>query len=271
MNNYYIPIIGTISSGKSTFFNSLLGVDLLQVGTLTTTKFVCLIKNSNRTSFYHVVPQREKNTIIFLKEGEEFEDKNVIKSKIEEINKDLSNKKIDKNNVFYILEMPIRITEYNKLFEKCYFMDIPGLNESNNSYIEIVFSLFHTDEILFEIIIFDSQSFNSDSNLNIFKQLENKKCLKKEKNMYILNKIDLCKDDEKTVINKFKQYFYKTYEDDKNKDKLKINIYKNYILPINSLLLGSEIKAENDYASFLILELFNYIDFKKNNEVGDLF
>lgn len=271
-NYYYIPIIGTISSGKSTFLNSLLGFDLLQIGSITTTKFTCLIKNSNKTSFYHVVPKREKNTIIFLKRGEEFKDKNEIKIKIEEINKDLSNKKLDKNNIFYILETPIRIAEYNKLFEQCYFMDIPGLNESNNSYIEIVFPLFHIDEILFEIIIFDSQSFNSDSILNIFKQLENKKCLKKEKNIYILNKIDLCNDNEKTVINKFKQYFYKTYEDDKNKDKLKINIYKNYFIPINSLLLGSEIKAENDYASFLILELFNYIDFKKTNEdIGTFF
>ena len=271
MCDYYIPIIGTISAGKTTFLNSLLGFDLLQVGSITTTKFVCLIKNSSKTSFYHVIPRREKNDIIFPKEGEEIEDEKEIKIKIEKINKDLSNKKLDKNNIFYILETPIKITEYNKLFEKCYFMDIPGLNESNNSYIEIVFSLFHTEEILFEIIIFDSQSFNSDSNLNIFKQLENKKCLKKEKNIYILNKIDLCDDNEKIVINKFKQYFYKTYEDDKNKDKLKINIYKNYFLPINSLLLGSEIKAENDYTSFLILELFNYIDFKKNNEVGDLF
>ena len=30
MNNYFIPIIGTISAGKTTFFNSLLGLDILE-------------------------------------------------------------------------------------------------------------------------------------------------------------------------------------------------------------------------------------------------
>ena len=44
----FIPIIGTISSGKSTFLQGLLGLNVLEVGSTTTTKFVCLINNSDQ-------------------------------------------------------------------------------------------------------------------------------------------------------------------------------------------------------------------------------
>ena len=40
-----IPIIGIISSGKSTFLQSLVNSDILESGGTTTTKFLCLIKN----------------------------------------------------------------------------------------------------------------------------------------------------------------------------------------------------------------------------------
>ena len=54
-----IPIIGTISSGKSTFLKALLGTNVLQVGSTTTTKFVCLIKNSEDIKFYKVNLSRD--------------------------------------------------------------------------------------------------------------------------------------------------------------------------------------------------------------------
>lgn len=44
MNEKYIPIIGEISAGKSTFLKSFLGIEVLQTGAVTTTKFVCLNK-----------------------------------------------------------------------------------------------------------------------------------------------------------------------------------------------------------------------------------
>ena len=269
MNNYFIPIIGTISAGKTTFFNSLLGLDILETGCSTTTKFVCLIKNSDKLSFYHVIPKKEEN-ISFIKEGEEIIEEKDIKEKIKKLNEDLSSKIIDKNDIFYILETPIKNIENNFLLENCYFMDIPGLNESNNSYIENIFSLFNPNDILFEIMIFDSNYFKSNSVLKIINQLEKKKCLKKEKNIFILNKIDLCEEKKDKVISQFKQHFYQTYEDDKNQDSLKININNNYFIPINSLLLGSEIKADNDFTSFLLLELFNYIELN-NGDITTFF
>ena len=108
MERKFIPIIGTISSGKSTFLDSFLGIELLQTGILTTTKFVCIIKYSTKTSFYHVIPKRE-NYIVFSKQGKEISDENEIKMKIEKINEDLDKKKATtKDDLFYMLETPIK-------------------------------------------------------------------------------------------------------------------------------------------------------------------
>ena len=50
MKKKFIPIIGTISAGKSTFLQALLGTNVFETGT-TTTKFICLIKNSDKPNF----------------------------------------------------------------------------------------------------------------------------------------------------------------------------------------------------------------------------
>ena len=99
MNKKYIPIIGTISAGKSTFLKAFLGISMLQTGASTTTRFVCLIKNSDKICFYHVVP-KTSNGIEFCKDGEEIIDEEQIKLKIEDINKILSNKKGTKDEIF---------------------------------------------------------------------------------------------------------------------------------------------------------------------------
>ena len=173
MKNYYIPIIGTISAGKSTLLKGLLGINALQSGVSTTTRFICLIKNKEETTFYHVIPQKEK-TIYFKKDGEETKGEENIKERIKKINQDLSNRKGTKDDIFYMLETPIKNIENIPLLEFCYFMDIPGLNENMSSYIEIVFSLITINDILFEIIVFDSTSIGSDNIVNIFKDLDKK-------------------------------------------------------------------------------------------------
>ena len=217
MKKYFIPIIGTISAGKSTFLKALLGINVLQSGATTTTKFICLIKNNVDTKFYHVIPKKDK-TIYFEKEGEETKNEEGIKERIKKINEDLSNKKGTKDDIFYMLETPIKNIENLPLLEKCYFMDVPGLNENMSSYIEIVFSLITSEDIIFEIMVFDSTSIGSDNIINIFKDLESKKCLKKDNNIFILNKIDQCtKGGEMDIIDSFKQYFYETFEDEKKK------------------------------------------------------
>ena len=74
-----------------------------------------------------------------------------------------------------MLEIQIKNIENVPLLENCYFMDIPGLNENVTNYINDIFSLITLEQILFEIVVFDSTSIGIDNILNIFTPLEKKK------------------------------------------------------------------------------------------------
>ena len=52
-----IPIIGTISSGKSLFLDNLLNLNLLESKSDITSKFVCIIRHNKdllEPKFYHI-------------------------------------------------------------------------------------------------------------------------------------------------------------------------------------------------------------------------
>ena len=149
-----IIVIGMISSGKSTFLNSLLGITYLESKDDVTTKFVTIIRyneNLKEPKFYHLKVIQEENSsenkeniniinlddkkekdnyYYFVKDGEEsIGEENIIK-RIEEINKKEKDSKEPKyENLFYMLETNITNIE-NKEFLKTHdFYDIPGLNE----------------------------------------------------------------------------------------------------------------------------------------------
>ena len=268
MKRLFIPIIGTMSAGKSTFLKAFLGIDVLETGVTRTTKFVCLIKNSSQTSFYHVIPNNNQNDLVFVKDGNELRDKEQIAKKIKEINNTL--KSSSKNDFFYMLETPIKNIKNNQLLENCYFMDIPGLNENKTTYIEDIFSIIKLKDILFEIFVFDSNNIGSDKVLDIFEELEKKNCLKKENNLYILNKIDICTNTgEENIIDYFIYYFYKNFE--KEEKKIKINFSKNHFVPMNSLLYDAEIKYNEDFYSMLAVELFYYLKEVNHHEYDSFF
>jgi len=70
-----IPVIGMVSSGKSTFLNSLLGIDVLEAKNDVTTKFVCIIRNNSKLSepiFYHLnlINDSKTNDYIYNQDGE---------------------------------------------------------------------------------------------------------------------------------------------------------------------------------------------------------
>lgn len=281
MKKKFIPIIGAISSGKSTFLKGFLGTNVLQTGSTTTTKFICLIKDSTQTSFYHVIIPENHKSIEFEKEGEEIKEVDKIKKKIKEINNYLKekkdkNEKLSHNELFYMLETPIKNIENVPLLENCYFMDIPGLNEYKTTYIDDIFSLISIDDILFEIIVFDSEHIDSDNIVNIIKEIGGKKkCLKNSGNIFILNKIDKAtKDGDGDIVDKFRQFFYNTFENEKKKkndDDILINIYENHFVALNSILYEAEIKMSEDFYSMLYFELYLYLENKSKEKLSSFF
>lgn len=176
----FIPIIGSISAGKSTFLKGFLGINELETGANVTTKFVCLIQNSPQTSFYHVILSKQNDNVILTKDGAEIKDLPKIKNKIEELNKKYAGAQANRNELFYMLETPIKNINNKDLLDNCIFMDIPGLNEVNKDYISEIFSIINMKNILFEILIFDATSFHSDKKLNIILELDKKNAFRKQ-------------------------------------------------------------------------------------------
>lgn len=103
MRKKFIPNIETISADKSTFLQGLLGTNVFETGSTTTTKFVCLIKNNNQTKFYYIIAKKENN-IEFIMDGDEIICEENIKNKIKEINQNLPNKPIKKMIYFICLK-----------------------------------------------------------------------------------------------------------------------------------------------------------------------
>ena len=241
-----IPIIGIISSGKSTFLQALINSDVLETGGTTTTKFPCLIKNNKSCAFhfYHVkiCPNKEER---FIRDGEIISGEENIKLKIKEINQ-MENKNI--NNLFYVLECPITCIENKQFLEENLFMDIPGLNETKCDYVKNIFENIK-NIINIYIFIFNIEQYIGDETKNIFQNLEKNGCLnKKEGNLFLLNKIDNVKSGTiETRIEDFSNYFYNTFE----KDDFKINKYKNTFIPISSISYKAELSLEK-FSSFLI-------------------
>ena len=244
-----IPIIGIISSGKSTFLQALINSDILESGGTTTTKFLCLIKNKQLGpfQFYHVkfcLNKKER----FERDGEIISGEENIKNKIKEINK---NEEKNMNNLFYILECPINFIENKKILNENYFMDVPGLNETKFNYVNNIFEKIK-DLINFYIFIFNIEHYIGDETKNIFQDLDVNGCLqKKEGNLFLLNKIDnVPVGTIETRIEDFSNYFYNTFE----KENLKINKYKNSFIPISSISFKAELSLEK-FSSFLIFHL----------------
>ena len=125
-----IIVIGMISSGKSTFLNSLLGITYLEAKDDITTKFVCVIRynpNLKEPIFYHLKIIREEEEYTFIKEGKEFIGVEEIVSKISQINCDEASKEPKYDNLFYMLETNISNIENKDFLQTHDFYDIPGL------------------------------------------------------------------------------------------------------------------------------------------------
>ena len=129
-------VIGMISSGKSTFLNSIFGFNFLQTNDNITTKFICVIRynpNLKESKFYKLklINKKEKiDEYTYLKDGGEYLGKTIIKNKIKSIN-DENHSSIEPKyeDLFWMLEVNTIPLENKEFMEKYDFYDIPGLDE----------------------------------------------------------------------------------------------------------------------------------------------
>ena len=263
-NKKIIPIINTISTRKNLFLNGLLGTDLVENWDTNTTKFICLFINSEEIKFYHVIPKREKY-LEFIKDGEEIKGEINIKNKIEEINWKLKDINPTINDIFYMLEIPIKYIDNYSLLEECCFMNIPNLEEK--LYFDIIFSILTLEDIKFEIIIFDSINIGTNDMKNMIKKLEERKCLQKRGILFILDNLEKTNHNEEEITNSFCQFF----QDDKKKNLITNNLNQNIYFPMNSILYSAEGKMSEDFYSILIVEFFYFFEYNKKLNVFNSF
>ena len=278
LERFSIPIIGKISSGKSTLLNIILDLkDSLQVQSKTTTKFISIIRHNSalegkNPKIYSVkFTQRSNLKDHYNFEKDEFIDED-IKTVIEKRNLDLIHKNIPDipQNYFYIIENYIPFfsgekEKYANLFE---FLDIPGLNENSdninndNIYYDKVLPLI-INNIKFSLYIFETKKYqNAVNSIKLYKRYinmlnsRNKDYFDITKNIndiqrnsiYILNKIDYC--DKKGGLEKEKEDFKKFLEND-----LDVNLKINKVILISakdSILEENKNKSFDDYLNYVI-------------------
>ena len=251
LRKYTIPIIGVLSSGKSTLINGLFINDtILETGMAHTTKFICIIRHQSELEKGKYRFTKVKiNSNSLLKDGDTIEDVLTIKNKIIEINK-IEVASEDILNDFYLLELNINLIddkiENDKLLKDIDFMDIPGLDffesqkqnpiEIESKKIVNIFKNFK-DKLKYFIIVFDCLRLHHDSAFKILEKLKEEFNLEMKNNLLVINKFNLMP--EKTV-DEIKEYFIQELL--KKPDI--INHNKNILLPLNAekILLQQQYK-----------------------------
>ena len=242
---FSIPIIGKISSGKSTFLNYIHDLKTsLQINSEITTKFICIIRHNKdniKPRIFHTKTfVRGDKKINFLKGEEIKEDINEI---IEKRNSKIANNEIGLNPLefFLIIEanLPIfndkTLEQYSDIFE---FMDVPGLNEisEKGENIDSVEKNFYFKEIIpiiipnvkFFILMFDAEKYNNEDSKEIITKLYEKVgSTVLENSLYIVNKIDILKEnkeEENELLKNFIGVMEKTFSFLKNKLTINYNV-----------------------------------------------
>ena len=296
-----IPIIGMISSGKSTFLNSLLGIDLLETKDNITTKFICVIRHNqsiHEPIFYHINLEKEPNSdnYIYYKDDKEKESigSEQIKERISKINKEEYGNEPAYENLFYMLEIKVKNIENNEFLKEYDFYDIPGLNEYfaekkeevhlkkdeiKNKAQKKVNKKIHQalkkqelknikkifpilkTKIDFGIIIINTENYYFPSNINIIENIYEIIQKQIKHYLFILNKIDKASNQE-DVIKDCKAFFTNNIE-----DSFKFRIEDNVFQPLNSKQFKNEMLMKSSYENYYLFYIDQYLDFIKKNKI----
>ena len=254
-----MPTIGNISVGKSFFLNSIFGIDYCQVKSDITTKFILFLRhidNLKEPRLYKLetIKNEDNNSYDFFYDCREiFTGEENIKNKISEINDENKN---NKDPIFYMLEIEIKSIENKEFLNKFDFLDVPGLNESGEDYINLYFE-YLKDMIKYCLIIFNAEKYNSKDSMEVINNLKKNLYVPIENFLIILNKIDIVNDLEKTIRD-----FKKVVLNDGS-----FNIYKNTLVPVNSLELKNEILIKYNLKFYDFINYY-FIEYKKSKNEG---
>lgn len=191
IKRFSIPIIGMISSGKSSFLNFLLGINCLETDDDITTKSVVIIRHNKNLE----INERYIYSVIIKERSEGFYDFEIDeKTKSQELNKIIKErnnliknsveiKALKKEDFFLIVEANILLfREKNGKFGNFFeFLDLPGLDEDENDSASYKSSNFFKQHILpklacnslFSILIFDAEKYMRKDNPIIIKNYLN--------------------------------------------------------------------------------------------------
>ena len=129
------PVIGMISSGKSTILNTLFNMDYLEASPDVTTKIVTIIRyNSLVTNpkFFklNLINNGNDNYTFFKENNSEIIGKEKIKEEVKKLNKKLNQKEPKYEDIFYMLEVG-QVNFIEKEFLKNNDLaDVPGVSEN---------------------------------------------------------------------------------------------------------------------------------------------
>ena len=253
-----MPTIGNISVGKSFFLNSMFGIDFCQVKSEITTKFILFIRhidNLKEPRLYKLETFKKDNSYEFFYNSEEIiTGEENIKNKINQIN---NKNKNNKKPLFYMLEIEIKSIENKEFLNKVDFLDVPGLNESGEDYINLYFD-YIKDMIKYCLIIFSVENYNSKYSMEVIKKLKKNLYVPIENFLIILNKIDTSDDPAKTIHD-----LKKVVLNDGS-----FNLYKNTLVPVDSLKLKSEIQVKDNFNFYDFISYY-FIEYKNNKKDED--
>ena len=292
------PVIGMISSGKSSILNALFNMDYLEAKPQVTTKLVTIIRHKptlTKPKFYHLVLQNDGNgNYTFYKDNNsEINGKDEIRAAIGNINEKLH--KVDPvyEEIFYMLEVgEVNFIEENFLKNND-LADVPGVSETmkpndpNNPNDSAAPKA--TDNEVEQNTEQKDKTKKMEKDINyltqIFKILKNKM-----NNGIIIFSIDKFENKENyDIIRKLKEVLNKPIENyllllnkmdtspnieadvSKLNEKFaeyfpggEFNATRNTIVPCCSFQLDNELKMEKDFPHLLYYNYINYIMDPKN-------
>jgi len=259
-----MPIIGNSLAHKSYFLNLLFGIEFCQIKSQKNAKLILFIRhinNLNQPKLYQLFPVKTKNSTYDFKKGNIILGEKQIMDKIIEI----YNLYIDdKEPLFYMLEIEIKSIKNKEFLNKFYFVDIPGLNESEIDNTNLYFK-YIKNMIKYCLIIFSEENYNSKESREIINIIKKNILVPFENFLLILNKIDKVNDKAKDSITNFKKILLNYYN---------FHCYDNTLISVNSLQMNNEFKIESNFYDYLNYYFNEHINdnnkTKTNNDFGFL-